>query len=50
MEKYQSAEVKDTFNWETFGYEEYIAGYQLYKQLKKKSGTIEKEQASDAIQ
>ncbi|MBT2583867.1 hypothetical protein [Planococcus sp. ISL-109] len=50
MGKYQSAEVKDTFDQEMHGYEEYIAGYQLYKQLKNKWGASEKEETSDGIQ
>ena len=50
MENYQSAEVKDTFSWGMCDYEEYIAGYKLYKQLKKKWDAIENEETSDAIQ
>jgi len=50
LEKYQSAELKDTLNWELRGYEEYIAGYKLYKQLKEKWDAIEKEVTAGAIQ
>ncbi|EMF45503.1 hypothetical protein B481_3388 [Planococcus halocryophilus Or1] len=50
MENYQSAEAKDTFSWDICDYEEYIAGYKLYKQLKKKWDAIEKEETPDAIQ
>ncbi|MBT2581634.1 hypothetical protein [Planococcus sp. ISL-109] len=49
MEKYQSAKVKDTFSWNMCYYEEYIAGYKLYKQLKKKWDAIEKGETPDAI-
>lgn len=44
MEKYQSTEVQETVNWELCGYDEYIAGYQLYKQLKKIWAVREKEE------
>ncbi|WP_154706051.1 hypothetical protein [Planococcus salinarum] len=50
MEEYQSAELKDTFKWEMRGYEEYIAGYKLYKRLKKKWDAIEKEETMDIRQ
>ncbi|WP_422122455.1 hypothetical protein DHX103_11675 [Planococcus sp. X10-3] len=50
MEKYQRAEVRDIFIWELRGYEEYIAGYKMYKLLKKKWDAIEKEEAKEAIQ
>lgn len=42
MENYQSAEAKDTFSWDLCDYEEYITGYKMYKQLKKKWDAIEK--------
>lgn len=50
MEKFQSTEVQDIFIWELRGYEEYIAGYKLYKQLKKKWDAIEKEETTEAIE
>ncbi|MBT2583114.1 hypothetical protein [Planococcus sp. ISL-109] len=50
MGKYQSAEVQDTFNWEMRGYEEYIAGYKLYKRLNRKWDAIEREETSDDTQ
>ena len=50
MEKYHSAEAKDTFSWDFCDYEEYIAGYKLYKQLKGKWDAIANEETSDAIQ
>ncbi|MBT2572059.1 hypothetical protein [Planococcus sp. ISL-110] len=50
MEKYPTAELKDTFNWEICDYEEYIAGYKVYKQLKKRWDAIANEETSDAIQ
>ncbi|MGM0898197.1 MAG: hypothetical protein ACQEV0_09860 [Bacillota bacterium] len=50
MGTHPSAEIESTFNWESNGYERYIAGYRLYKQLKKKWGASEKEASSDAIQ
>ena len=50
MGKHQSEEVKVSLNWELRGYEEYIAGYKLYKQLKKKWDAIEKEVTADVNQ
>ena len=50
METYSSTELKDTSNWEMYGYEEYIVGYKLYKQLKKKWDAIAKEANSEDIQ
>lgn len=50
MEKYDSAEAKDTFSWKLDDYEEYIAGYKLYKRLKEKWDAIEKEERADVIQ
>ncbi|WP_422122459.1 hypothetical protein DHX103_11700 [Planococcus sp. X10-3] len=50
MEKNQSEELKDILNWELRGYEEYIAGYKLYKQLKEKWDAIEKGVTADADQ
>lgn len=50
MEKYQSEEVQETVNWEMYHFEEYITGYKLYKQLKKKWSAYGKEEASDDLQ
>lgn len=50
MEKNQSEDLKDTLNCEMRGYEEYIAGYKLYKQLKEKWDAVEKEVTPDAVQ
>ncbi|HSI67837.1 MAG TPA: hypothetical protein VK947_10500 [Planococcus sp. (in: firmicutes)] len=50
MVKNQSAELKGALNWDLRGYDEYIAGYKLYKRLKKKWDAIEIEEASEAIQ
>lgn len=50
MKNYQSAEVKDTFYWKMCDYEEYIAGYKLYKQLKGKWDVIANEEIPGAIQ
>ncbi|MFD1030286.1 hypothetical protein [Metaplanococcus flavidus] len=46
MEKDQSLGVKAIFSWEARGYEEYIAGYKLYKQLKKKWDAVESKKTS----
>lgn len=50
MENVQSTEVKDTFTWEICDYEEYVAGYKLYKKLKEKWDTVELWEQQDAVQ
>lgn len=49
MEERQTAEEKDTFKWKLENYEEFIAGYKLYKRLKKKWDAIEKGENPDAF-
>lgn len=49
MEKYLSVDVQETFDWEICDYDQYITGYKLFKQLKKKSDADEQEKTSDAI-
>lgn len=49
MGNYPSAEGKDTFNWPIGDFEEYVAGYKLYKQLKEKWDAIEKGETPYAI-
>lgn len=50
MENVQTKEVKDTFTWEMCDYEEYVAGYKLYKKLKEKWDAIEHMETRDAVQ
>ena len=50
MENVQFTEVKDTFTWEMCDYEEYVAGYKLYKKLKEKWDVIEWKDSYDAVQ
>lgn len=50
MEKFQSAEMMGVLNLELRGYEEYVAGYKLYKRLKEKWDTLEKEATADVFQ
>ncbi|MBT2583102.1 hypothetical protein [Planococcus sp. ISL-109] len=50
MEKNQSTEVQGTVNRSMCYYEEYIAGYKLYKQWKKKWEAVANEETPDAIQ
>lgn len=50
MEKNPTTEAiapKDTFNWQMDEYEDYIAGYKLYKKLKEKWDVIGKGETSD---
>lgn len=49
MDKYHVAEAKDAFNWPICDFEEYVAGYKLYKQLKGKRDAVEKGEAANAI-
>lgn len=49
MGKYPSVESKDTFDWAICDFEEYVAGYKLYKQLKRKWDAIEKGEIPYAI-
>ncbi len=50
MENIQFTEVKDTFDWQIGDYEEYVAGYKLYKKLKEKWDFIEEDEKKNAVQ
>jgi hypothetical protein len=48
MKKVSSVDIAETFNWQWCEYEDYLAGYKLYKLLKVERKVPEKEELRDA--